>query len=101
MYQTEHWEQKNKTETKESNSRILFGLCRLPFSWDAPASVYGHYILCLHQKQNLGTNLSPITLDEIDPQSDLIVNIEDPIFNKEDLAWIGQIDLEANVVAKA
>ena len=63
--------------------------------------VYVHYNLRLRHRQILGTDLSPITLEEVDPQSDWITEVEDPIFTDEDLDWVDQADREAEAIAMA
>ncbi|XP_057873085.2 uncharacterized protein LOC131079198 [Cryptomeria japonica] len=47
--------------------------------------VFVHYNLRLHHKQILGTDTSPITLEEVDPEGECNTELDNPVFNDEDL----------------
>ena len=57
--------------------------------------VFVHYNLRLRIRQILGTDSSPIILEEIDPESEWLTEVVDPVFTEEDRAWIDQVDIEA------
>lgn len=63
--------------------------------------VFVHYNLRLRIRQILGADSSPIILEEIDPESEWITETVDPVFTEEDRAWVDQVDVEAEAVAKA
>ena len=44
---------------------------------------------------------SPITLEEVDPESEWITEATDPIFDDEDLEWADEAEREAETVAMA
>ena len=48
----------------------------------------------------MGTDSSPVILEEIDPESEWLTEVVDPLFTKEDHAWVDQVDVEAEVVAR-
>ncbi|XP_059066890.1 uncharacterized protein LOC131858042 [Cryptomeria japonica] len=63
--------------------------------------VFVHYNLRHRTRQILDTDSSPITLAEIDPESEWITESTDPIFTEEDHEWVDQADREAEAVAMA
>ena len=63
--------------------------------------VFVHYNLRLFHWQILGTDTSPIILEEVDPLAEWNTKIDDPIFSDEDLEWVDQVDREAEAVAMA
>ncbi|XP_057826381.2 uncharacterized protein LOC131038091 [Cryptomeria japonica] len=63
--------------------------------------VFVHYNLCLRHKQVMDHDSTPITLEEVDPESEWISEATDPMFGDEDLDWIDEVDREAEVVAMA
>ncbi|XP_057838522.2 uncharacterized protein LOC131048545 [Cryptomeria japonica] len=63
--------------------------------------VFVHYNLRLRHKQVMDHDSTPITLEEVDPESEWISEATDPLFGDEDLDWIDEVDREAEVVAMA
>jgi uncharacterized protein with PIN domain len=63
--------------------------------------VFVHYNLRLRTRQILDTDSSPITLEEIDPESEWLTESTDPVFTEEDHEWVDQADIEAEAVAMA
>ncbi|XP_057851132.2 uncharacterized protein LOC131061452 [Cryptomeria japonica] len=63
--------------------------------------VFVHYNLRLRTRQILDDDSSPITLEEVDPESDWLTESTDPVFTDEDLEWVDQADREAEAAAMA
>ncbi|XP_059076669.1 uncharacterized protein LOC131875947 [Cryptomeria japonica] len=63
--------------------------------------VFVHYNLHLRHKQVMDHDSTPITLEEVDPESEWISEATDPMFGDEDLDWIDEVDREDEVVAMA
>ncbi|XP_059075804.1 uncharacterized protein LOC131043866 [Cryptomeria japonica] len=63
--------------------------------------VFVHYNLRLRTRQILDDDSSPITLEEVNPESDWLTESTDPVFTDEDLEWVDQADREAEAAAMA
>lgn len=63
--------------------------------------VFVHYNLRFCHKQILGTDTSPIVLEKIDIQAEWSTEVDDPVFNDDDLEWVDQVAQKAKVVAMA
>ena len=63
--------------------------------------VFVHYNLHIRTKEILDSDTSPITLEEVDPESEWITEATDPVFDDKDLEWVNEADREAEVVPMA
>ncbi|XP_059069812.1 uncharacterized protein LOC131859778 [Cryptomeria japonica] len=64
--------------------------------------VFVHYNLCLRMRKNALADISPIILDEIDPDAEWATKTDPTaVFSDDDTDWIDQVDIEAEVVAMA
>ena len=63
--------------------------------------VFVHYNLRFRHRQILGTDTSPIVLENVDPHAEWNTEIADPVFSDEDVEWVDQVDREAEAVAMA
>ena len=63
--------------------------------------VFVHYNLRLRHRQILGTDTTPIVLENVDPHAEWNTEVDDPVFSDEDVEWVDQVDREAEAVAMA
>ncbi len=63
--------------------------------------VFVHYNLRLRIKQILGTDSSPIILEEIDPESKWLTEAVDPVFTEANHEWVDQVDREVEPMTMA
>ena len=63
--------------------------------------VFVHYNLRIKNREILDSDTSPITLEEVAPESEWIIKATDHVFDDEDLEWVDEADREAKVVAMA
>ncbi|XP_057856565.2 uncharacterized protein LOC131065967 isoform X2 [Cryptomeria japonica] len=64
--------------------------------------IFVHYNLRLRMRKNALADISPIILDEVDPEAEWAIET-DPVavFSDDDTDWIDQVDIEAEAVAMA
>ena len=60
-----------------------------------------HYNLCIRIREILDSDTSPITLEEVDPESEWITKATDPVFDDKDLQWVDEEDREVEAMAMA
>ena len=63
--------------------------------------VFVHYNLRLRHRQILGTDTTPIVLENVDPHVEWNTEVDDLVFSDEDVEWVDQVDREAEAVAMA
>ena len=63
--------------------------------------VFVHYNLRIRIREILDSDAAPITLEEVDPESEWITEATDPVFDDEDLQWLDQADREGQAEAVA
>ena len=63
--------------------------------------VFVHYNLRIRTREILDSDISPITLEEVDPEFEWITEVTDPVFDDEDLQWVDQADREGQAEAVA
>ena len=61
--------------------------------------VFGHYDLCIRNREIFNSETSLITLEEVDPKSEWITEAISLVFDDEDLEWVDEADREATAVA--
>ena len=63
--------------------------------------VFVHYNLRFRHRQILGTDTSPIVLENVDPHAEWNTEVDDPVFSDEDVEWVDQVDREAEAIVIA